>query len=402
MVKKRILEILLLVVLVGGIIVVVIGKNEKSVKKADDAILRDEIDLELEKMTLEEKVGQMIIVSTKWQGTSLNDSFKEILESVKPGGIIVFADNISSYEQLIQYMDDINETADISLFWSIDQEGGLIQRLTEENVGAINVPYMYYLGLTGSLELATDVGRVIGEELRVFGFNMDFAPVADIWSNSENKVIGLRAFGTNASVVSKMIVPFAKGLEETGIIAVYKHFPGHGDTQEDSHYSLPIITKTKEELLANEIVPFKEAIDEGARIIMVGHLAVPALTGDYTTPTSLSKETITGFLKGELGYDGLVITDALNMGALDSYTNDEKCVKAIQAGVDILLAPEDPEGALKAVAAAVKEGKISEEAINNSVKKILELKQNMKTERLDRSYLNNQNHKNIISKIPVT
>lgn len=397
--KKSILEFLLLILVVGMLMGCDFKKDSKAYESESENEM-DEIDLKLEKMSLEEKVGQMIIVSAKWQGTSLSESFRSVLDNVKPGGIIMFADNVSNYQQLITYMDEINETADISLFWSIDQEGGTIQRLTTDNVGAINIPSMYYLGQTNDTDLAFNVGKVMGEELRVFGFNMDFAPVADVWTNPENMVIGKRAFGDNTLVVSKMIIPFAKGLESTGVIAVYKHFPGHGDTQTDSHYSLPVITKTKEELLNNEIIPFKEAIDNGAQVIMVGHLAVPALTGDNVTPTSLSKETITDFLKGELGYSGLVITDALNMKALDVYSNKERCVKAVLAGVDLLLAPEDPEEAKEAIVDAVRDGEISEEAINNSVRKILELKQNIKTDRLSKSYLNSVEHKVVISKIP--
>lgn len=362
----------------------------------------DPIEEQLNSMTLQEKIGQMIILNGSTQGTTLSSNFASTISTVKPGGIIVMADNISSTSQLKKFIDDINSLSKIPLFWSIDQEGGRVQRISSANVGATDVPAMYYLGKTEDTGLSYNVGKVIGEELRVFGFNMDFAPVADIWSNPNNTVIGQRSFGTTHTLVSKMSLSLAQGLESTGVTAVYKHFPGHGDTATDSHYELPIINKSKAELLENEIIPFKNAIDNGAKVIMVGHLAVPAITGNSTTPASLSKEVINDFLKEELGFDGLVITDGLNMHALDGYSPEELYVTAINAGVDLLLGPKDPTEALVIIYEAVQKGLIDEETINNSVRKILELKSTIKTTTLDESYLGSREHKNIISQIPVS
>ena len=194
-----------------------------------------------------------------------------------------------------------------------------------------------------------------------------------------------------------MCVSLGKGLEDNGIIATYKHFPGHGDTTTDSHTSLPIINKSYEELLNNELIPFKKAIENDAKIIMVGHIAFPDLTND-NIPASLSKKIITNLLKNDLGYDGLVITDALNMGALiNNYSDEDIYVKAVEAGVDILLMPSDAKKAIEVI-----KDNISVERIDESVKKILIFKYTyLKDNILDESYLNNKEHQEIISKIPI-
>ena len=232
---------------------------------------------------------------------------------------------------------------------------------------------------------------------------MDFAPDIDVFSDPNNTVIGKRSFGSDKELVAKHGVSLAKGLEDNGVIAVYKHFPGHGNTSVDSHYSLPVLDLTKEELENVDVYPFKEAIKNNASVIMIGHLAVPGLTGN-NIPASLSKEMITNYLKNELGYKGLVVTDALNMGALTNYYSAEEiCGKAVEAGVDILLMPTSSRTCLKSVQDAVNNGTITEEQINESVRKILKLKyekiEENYNEYLDKSYLGNQEHKDIIDKI---
>ena len=256
---------------------------------------------------------------------------------------------------------------------------------------------MFYVGKTKDYNLAYEVGKVLAEDMRTLGINLAYAPVCDIFSNPNNKVIGNRSFGTSPNLVANMCTSLGKGLEDNGIIATYKHFPGHGDTATDSHTSLPVINKTYTELLNNELIPFKKAIENDAKIIMVAHIAFPSLTGN-NTPSSLSKEVITDLLKNKLGYDGLVITDALNMGALtNNYTDEEIYVKAVEAGVDLLLMPSDAKEAIKAI-----KNNISEERIDESVKKILLFKYTyLKDNVLDESYLNSKAHQEIINKIPV-
>ena len=358
------------------------------------------IEEQLKEMSLEEKIGQMLIVS--YEGTSVTEELFSLLNQVKPGGFILFSNNFSDYEQTQKLIADIKSTSEIPMFISIDQEGGRVQRiknLSDQEVTII--PPMYEIGLTRDEDFAYQVGKVIGEELRVFDINMDFAPVLDIYSNPNNTVIGDRSFGTTSDIVSTMAISLASGLQDTGVISVYKHFPGHGDTLEDSHDTLPIVTKTKEELMNFELIPFIQAIENGAEAIMVGHIAVPSITKD-NTPATLSKVLIQGLLKDELGFQGLVITDGLNMKSLTNlYSQEEIYINAILAGVDILLMPEFSLNTIEIIKNAVLNGEISEERIDDAVTKILTLKH----EKLSndnpytRDYLNSINHKEIINKI---
>ena len=364
--------------------------------------LDDKVDKMLAEMTLEEKIGQMLIVY--YNSSVMDDTLKSALTDVKPGGFILFKDNITTYDNTLKFIKDIKSTSDIPMFISIDQEGGNVQRLLSlSDISVSNIPYMNYVGNMKDVNLTYEVGKVIAEELRVFGINMDFAPVIDIWSNSNNTVIGKRSFGNDSELVSSMGLALGKGLSDNGIISVYKHFPGHGDTDVDSHYSLPVINKTKEEFLSLELVPFKNAIENGAEVIMIGHLAVPSLTGS-DIPASLSKEIITNLLKNEMGFDGLVVTDALNMGALTNYYSQEEVyVKAIDAGVDLLLMPSSSRKAVVAIKKAVEDGVLSEKKIDESVRKILMLKYE-KIEKdyntyLPKEYLNSKEHQDVLNSI---
>lgn len=355
----------------------------------------------LSNLTLEEKIGQMLIVF--YTSNEMDNTLKSALTDVKPGGFILFSENITTYDKTLQFIKDIKSTSDIPMFISIDQEGGNVQRLLSLEEDVSNIPYMNYVGNTNDIKLAEDVGRVIAEELRVFGINMDFAPVIDVYSNLDNKVIGKRAFGSDSMLVSTMGISLGKGLLENGVIPVYKHFPGHGNTSVDSHYSLPVVTKTKDELLSLDLIPFKNAIDSGAEVIMIGHLAVPNITGD-DTPASISKSLITGLLKNEMGFDGLVVTDALNMGALTkNYSQEEIYVKAIDAGVDLLLMPSSSRKAVSTIKDAISKGVISEEQIDESVRKILKLKyekiEDSYNSYLPKEYLNSKEHQDILNKI---
>lgn len=400
---KKLLSCLLIVLTILTLIVsaTFVEKKEKPEPPEEEVNEKDLwVEEQLSEMTIEEKIGQMLIVSDTT--TTLDEDLLNNLNTVKPGGFILFSDNIKSYEQTKKLIEDINSTSDIPMFISIDQEGGRVLRIKKlSDAKVTNIPSMYHLGLTKDTKLSYEVGKVVGEELRVFGINMNFAPVLDIYSNKENTVIGDRSFGTTSDLVSKMALSFAEGQESTGIISVYKHFPGHGNTSEDSHYTLPVITKTKEELMNLELKPFIEAINNGADVIMIGHLAVPSITKD-DTPASLSKEIITDLLKNELGYNGLVITDALNMDALtNEYTEEEIYINAINAGVDILLMPDFDNETIEIITNAIANGTIAIEEIDNSVEKILELKydklfiENPYT----KEYLGSTEHQEIIFRI---
>lgn len=401
---KKLLSCLLVVLIILAIIYsssFLEGKDKKEPVENEVSEKDLWVERQLDNMTLEEKIGQMLMVFD--YSTIVDEELLNKLNTIKPGGFILFSENFESYEQTKKLIEDINSTSDIPMFISIDQEGGRVQRLKNlSDVEVTIIPSMYNLGLTKDKELAFEVGRIVGEELRVFGINMNFAPVLDIYSNPENTVIGNRSFGTTSNLVSDMALSFANGQESTGIISAYKHFPGHGDTSEDSHNTLPVITKTKEELMELELRPFIEAINKGADVIMVGHLAIPDITSD-NTPASLSREVVTDLLKEELGYKGLVITDALNMDALtNNYTEEEIYINAINAGVDILLMPDFDSDTIEMIVNAISSGTITMEEINDSVEKILELKydklfiENTYT----KEYLGSLEHQEIISRIP--
>ena len=375
-------------------------ENKEKSKDMDDIDKR--VQEQLDSMTLDEKIGQMITIS--YRKETMDSTLKSAIEEVKPGGFILFAENMSSYDGTIKLVKEIKELSSIPMFISIDEEGGKVQRLRSlKGVEVTDVPYMYDVGEKNDLELTYQVGKLIAEELRVIGVNMDYAPDIDVFSNPDNKVIGKRSFGSDKELVAKHGVSLAKGLEDNGVIAVYKHFPGHGNTATDSHVSLPVLDLTKEELESVDVYPFKEAIKNNASVIMIGHLAVPKMTED-NIPASLSKKLITDYLKNELGYSGLVITDALEMGALTSYYKEEEiCGKAVEAGVDILLMPSSSRKCLKSVQDAIKDGRVTEEQINESARKILKLKyekiEKNYNEYLDKSYLNSKEHQEIIEKI---
>lgn len=338
-------------------------EEEKLKKKVEDKISQ---------MSLKEKIGQMIIISYEKEYTNELDN---ILKVVKPGGFIVFPQNISTYDGTVEYISKVKSTADIPMIISIDQEGGRVQRIKNmPDVNVQTIPAMLELGKTNDTTLSYDTGVVLAKEIAAFGINTDFAPTLDVFSNPNNTVIGNRAFGTDYQTVINMALPFVNGMESQGIIPTFKHFPGHGDTTSDSHVELPVVTKTKEELYQNELLTFKAAIESNAQMIMTAHIALPNITGDYT-PATLSKVIVNDILREELGFKGVVITDAINMKALrDNYTLEEICNYSINAGVDIILMPLDPIEASNTIENLVNNGTISEERINESVNRILTLK----------------------------
>lgn len=331
------------------------------------------IDEMIASMTIEEKIAQMLIIT--FNGSSMNTTLEKNL-SYKPGGVILFGGNITDYTKTKKLISDIKSKSKIAPFISVDQEGGRVQRVKNiAGVSITTIPPMWEIGATNDFNRAYTTGKTIGTDLKKFGFNLDFAPVIDVVPDKNAGVIKDRSFGSDPEMVGNMGISLAKGLNETGIIPAYKHFPGHGATITDSHVALPIVTKTKEELMEFDIIPFKEAIKNNAKVIMVGHLAVPNITGS-NIPASLSKVVIQDLLINELGYHGLVVTDALNMKAItDNYSEKQIYELAINAGVDILLMPKSTESAINNIKKSISEGKISEAKINNSVKKILTLKE---------------------------
>lgn len=361
-------------------------KEEKLNKKIEELIGT---------MSLEEKIGQMIIIN--YNVSEVNDELRSLLLDVKPGGFILMQNNYSTFNNTKKFVEDIKSYSELPFIVSTDQEGGSVQRLQLlTDVKATYIPFMSEIGNKNDSVLAYEVGKVLAEEVRTLGINVVYAPVVDVFSNSQNKVIGNRSFGSDKDIVTNMGLSLSKGLEDNGVIPTFKHFPGHGDTSIDSHCSLPIIYKTYEELNELELIPFKKMIDEGAKIIMTAHIALPNVTGD-NTPSTMSRSIITGILREKLGYEGLIISDALNMKALTNYYSDEDIFKeTVNAGVDILLMPRDARLAINTI-----KNNFSEERINESVRRILKFKFMYLDEDniLDVSYLGNEEHKSIIDMI---
>lgn len=326
----------------------------------------------LNNMSLREKIGQMIMIDYR-DVKEMNIELESILTKYNPGGFILFRSNIANYEQTRKLLDEIKKATNIKSMVAVDQEGGRVQRL-DEKVGFKRYPSMSEIGKTIDEAAATLIGMKMGVELKEIGVDMDMAPILDIFSNPENQVIGDRAFGMDSATVTKMALAYADGLKKVKIMAVGKHFPGHGDTVKDSHIDLPIVEKELEQLRQLELIPFIEAVRKNLPGIMIGHIAVPKVTGDIV-PASISKVIINDLLREDIGYDGLVIPDSLKMKALTKYfTNEDIYLRCVAAGNDMLLMPQDITHAYEIIYRSVNDGVIPEERIDKSVYRILKLK----------------------------
>ena len=367
-----------------------VEKPEQEPEKSsgqENVSVQQQIDGYLEEMTLEEKVAQLFIIQPEAildVGTAVaaGDATREAIDKYPVGGFIYFGENLQSKEQTQEMLRNVQaystERTGFPAFLSVDEEGGTVARVA--GTGNFDVPDigdMADIGAAGDVDAAKQVGEDIGSYLAELGFNLDFAPVADVLSNPENTVVRKRSFGSDPELVSDMAIAVSDGLEEKGLLSAYKHFPGHGATSADTHKGYAYTDKTLEELEACELIPFQRCIADGAKIIMAAHISVPNVTGD-DTPTSLSKTMVTDILREKMGYTGLVVTDAMNMGAItEEYTSAEAAVKALQAGVDVVLMPENYQQAYQGVLDAVADGTLTEERIDESVTRILTVKLDM-------------------------
>ena len=343
----------------------------------------DAVEAKLAEMTLREKVGQLFWVRPEALDFSLNPEKKKLtqtmrqnLEQYPVGGIVVFKGNIQDESQLSSLIADFQSASKIPMIVAVDEEGGSVARLA--NHEAFSLPKYKSardIGATGDPEQARQMGQTIGSYLRAYGFNLDFAPVADVDSNPANPVIGRRAYSTDAQQAAQMVTAAVEGFHDAGMLCTVKHFPGHGDTGQDSHYGTATSYKTWEEMKATEMLPFEAGIAAGVDVVMTGHITTPNATADGL-PASLSYTMITERLRGELGFQGVIVTDALGMNAIKNYfAPAESAVAALCAGVDVLLMPSDLRAAFDGVIRAVEDGTLSEERLNESVRRILTLKQ---------------------------
>lgn len=332
---------------------------------------------QIETMPIEDKVAALFIVTPEALTgsdtvTRAGDTTKERLTEYAVGGLVYFAQNMTSSDQLKEMISNTINYSKYPLFLAIDEEGGTVSRLA--TAGLVDgIEGSADIAVTGDPEQAYEAGTTIASYLNEYGFNVDFAPVADVITEG-NTVIGDRSFGTEASEVATYVSREVQGLQDNGISACLKHFPGLGSSDEDSHDGMSVSEQTLEEFEASDFVSFSAGIDAGADFVMVGHLSVPNILDD-NTPCSLSSEIVTDLLRGELGYDGIVVTDALNMSAVtEYYTSSEAAVKALKAGVDMLLMPENFEEAYQGVLDAVNDGTLTEDRIDESLVRIYRVK----------------------------
>lgn len=333
-------------------------------------------ELVLAEMTLREKICQMFIVAPETiagrnEMTSAGEGTRQALEEHPVGGFLYDMTNMVSQEQLRTMLADVQGYARIPLLFVCDEEGGRVNRLMG-SVGTTRFDPMLRYKDEG-VDAARDNARTIGADMAACGFNMDFAPVADVWSNPQNKVIGDRAYSDDFQQAAELVAAAVEGFHEGGVACTLKHFPGHGDTSADSHYGSAYVHKTLDALREAELLPFQAGINAGADVVMMGHLIAGQVDDQ---PALFSYVIVTELLRGEMGFDGVVITDSLQMQAMtDHYGSAEIAVKAVQAGVDMLLCPMSLDKAVDALAQAVEEEEISEERLDESVLRILRLKQ---------------------------
>lgn len=348
---------------------------EQAGKRGDDEKKTDE----QTEQTVEEKIYQLFVVTPEQLTgvstvTMAGDTTRAALEAQPVGGIVFFAPNLLNREQTITMIQNMQSYSKTGLFIAVDEEGGSVMRLgNNSEMGITAIPSMESVGDTEDISQAYRVGNTIGSEISQLGFNLDFAPVADVNSNPNNTVIGSRAFGTDPEKVAEMVAACVKGFRDSGMVCTLKHFPGHGDTEEDSHYGEAKSWKTLDELRTCELRPFQAGIEAGASMIMVGHITLPNVTEEI--PATLSHDIVTGILREEMKYNGIIITDSMAMNAIANwYSSDEAAVKAIQAGCDMILMPYQLESAVNGIETAVNSGDITEERIEESVLRILKAK----------------------------
>ncbi|MCM3758488.1 beta-N-acetylhexosaminidase [Sporosarcina aquimarina] len=332
----------------------------------------------LSDMTLDEKIGQLIIAGI--DGKVINKTSQQLIEDYQIGGVIFYANNIGTPDQTIQFVNSLkiaNQNNLLPLFTSIDQEGGHVDRLPKQ---VAKLPTNASIGKRNAPNHSFSIGRILGKQLTQFGFNMDFAPVLDVNSNPNNPVIGDRSFSSDPNVVSTHGIQTMKGIEKENVIPVVKHFPGHGDTSVDSHLELPKVNKTLQQLKQLELIPFKKAIEAEADVVMIAHILLPQL--DKTYPASMSAPIITDLLRKQMNFNGLIMTDDMTMKAITNYYGiAQAAVQSVKAGSDIILIAHDPAEAIsviEALKAAVASNEISEQRIDESVMRIIKLKEKYK------------------------
>ncbi|MBP5720214.1 MAG: glycoside hydrolase family 3 protein [Bacteroidales bacterium] len=348
------------------------------------------IEEKISSMSLREKAGQLVIIraeclspSIKWEETTelpqykiqrLTDEMIATARDYPVGGVLLYGHNIDNPKQLKAFTKEIHALPGAP-FLCIDEEGGRVSRIGgNPNFDVPRYESTASIGKSGNPKKARECAESIGKYLKEYGFDIDFAPVADVNTNPENIVIGNRAFSDSPEVAAKMVAAFVEGMDSKGIASCLKHFPGHGDTRTDTHEGYAVSLKDQGQLLACEMIPFISGIQAGVPMIMTAHVSLPKLTGS-DIPSTLSPLVLKDLLRDRLGFKGIIITDAIEMGAIKQhYSTRNATVMAICAGADIVLCPRDYREAVDAITDAVNEGVISEERLDESLRRVLALK----------------------------
>ncbi len=331
--------------------------------------------IEIKKLSIQEKIGQMIIIGM--DTNYITERIRTMITKYKIGGVILYKKNFHTYQEmldLIEQLKQLNKVNKIPLWIAIDQEGGRVNRMPKE---ILNLPSAYQIAKLGGIEAVVKSAEIIGKLLKKSGYHVNFAPVLDLKKFKNNHAIGDRCYAENKQDVAKYGVAVMKKLQEQGILPVIKHFPGHGATQKDSHYFLPTIKKSWEDIEREDMYPFEQAIKNGAEAILIGHLLIKNLTGIY--PASLSKKIIRNYLRVKYRYNGLIITDDLKMRSIRLFYGMNLAVKkAFEAGNDMIIFrfnQEKEKMILEKMVHFVQIGKWNEGRVNRSVRRIIKMKQ---------------------------
>ena len=353
-------------------------EEPETAEEPEEDYLGELVDSYLSEMPLGDKVAGLFIVTPEAiTGVSTaiqaGEGTQTALNEYAVGGLIYFEKNIIDEAQLKEMLANTDSMSKYPIFLAVDEEGGSVSRVAQSSIEVAQVGDMAAIGESQDAAQALEAGTTIGAYLKDLGFNLDFAPVADV-AGAEGSELGNRVFGSDAQAVGEMVSNAVKGIESSGVSSCLKHFPGIGYVEGDTHDGRVETTKTLDEMRNNDFIPFKAGIEAGADMVMVSHVAV-ADGSEEAVPSTLSKTIMTDVLRNELGFEGVIITDALNMSAVtEYYTSAEAAVGAIEAGADMLLMPEDFYEAYEAVLAAVQDGTIPEERIDESLNRIYRIK----------------------------
>ena len=377
---RALVYLLVLTVLAVVLVVVCVRRGQEAAQpptptpRTSAEVRKDAAQTLLDGMTTQEKICQLLIVHPEaltggGTVTGMTDELAAALREYPVGGVLLSAQNMTSGEQLAALTAALSNWCKTAPLISVDEEGGRVARLMN-TVGTTKLGSMYSYRAQGT-QGAHDNAQTIARDIAAYGFNTDFAPVADVWTNKRSNAIGDRAYSDDYDEAAELVAAAVKGFHDGGVICCLKHFPGHGSTETDSHDGAATVDKTLPQLRQEDLKPFMSGIAAGADMVMVGHLTVPTMDD---APASVSRKIVTNLLRYDLGFRGVIVTDGLQMQALAQYTDGEKAVLALAAGNDMLLEISDVPGTVAAIEKALVDGTLTQAALDQSVLRILQLK----------------------------